>query len=237
MSPSRSVSGCRCMRRACMRRLPASCWRPSCRRGRHLRQVPYWPRRRPHWRNLSMPRAKRRTLGIETRRVEQEPIWDWASRNLSAASDRLLSPADRFERAVAPWSTHVVLPLFAFSATGISLAVDLRGRRRSRSIGRHSGPCDRQTARRIARVLLAVKARVAWRPMACRFANSSAAPASAASAIRWRCSWPTRLSRKDRIRKSPRSACSRLRSGRGTGCGRSRHHPEGSRIDAGTRAA
>jgi Na+:H+ antiporter, NhaA family len=60
----------------------------------------------------------------ETRRVEQEPIWDWASRNLSAASDRLLSPADRFERAVAPWSTHVVLPLFAFSATGISLAVD-----------------------------------------------------------------------------------------------------------------
>ncbi|HTO82609.1 MAG TPA: Na+/H+ antiporter NhaA [Methylomirabilota bacterium] len=61
----------------------------------------------------------------ETRRIEQEPIWDWASRNLSAASDRLLSPADRIERAVAPWSAHVILPLFAFSATGVALAVDL----------------------------------------------------------------------------------------------------------------
>jgi NhaA family Na+:H+ antiporter len=63
--------------------------------------------------------------GGEKRRIEQEPIWDWASRNLSAASDRLLSPADRVERAVAPWSAHVILPLFAFSATGVALAVDL----------------------------------------------------------------------------------------------------------------
>ncbi len=66
-----------------------------------------------------------RNSGDETRRIDQEPIWEWASRNLSAAGDRLLSPADRFESAVAPWSTHVALPLFAFSATGISLAVDL----------------------------------------------------------------------------------------------------------------
>ena len=58
------------------------------------------------------------------RGVEQDPIWDWASRNLTAASDRLLSPADRIERAVAPWSTYVVLPLFAFSATGVRLAID-----------------------------------------------------------------------------------------------------------------
>jgi NhaA family Na+:H+ antiporter len=63
--------------------------------------------------------------GDETRRIEQEPIWDWASRQLSAASDRLLSPADRIERTVAPWSAHAILPLFAFSATGVSLAVDL----------------------------------------------------------------------------------------------------------------
>jgi NhaA family Na+:H+ antiporter len=59
------------------------------------------------------------------RRIEQEPIWDWASRNLSAASDRLLSPADRIERAVAPWSAYLILPLFAFSATGVNLKVDL----------------------------------------------------------------------------------------------------------------
>jgi Na+:H+ antiporter, NhaA family len=63
--------------------------------------------------------------GKEDRRIEQEPIWDWASRNLSAASDRLMSPADRIERAVAPWSAYLILPLFAFSATGVSLKVDL----------------------------------------------------------------------------------------------------------------
>jgi NhaA family Na+:H+ antiporter len=63
--------------------------------------------------------------GNEKRRIEQEPIWDWASRNLSAATERLLSPADRAERAVAPWSAHLILPLFAFSATGVALDVDL----------------------------------------------------------------------------------------------------------------
>ena len=57
--------------------------------------------------------------------ITEEPIWEWASRNLSAASDRLLSPADRIERAVAPWSAYFILPLFAFSATGVGLAVDL----------------------------------------------------------------------------------------------------------------
>ncbi|MDB5494811.1 MAG: Na(+)/H(+) antiporter NhaA, partial [Phenylobacterium sp.] len=58
--------------------------------------------------------------------LRQEPIWEWASRNLSAASARLLSPADRVERAVSPWAAYVVLPLFAFSATGVRLDVDLR---------------------------------------------------------------------------------------------------------------
>ena len=58
-------------------------------------------------------------------RIDQEPVWDWASRNLSAASERLLSPADRIERALAPWSAFVVLPLFAFSATGVKLELDL----------------------------------------------------------------------------------------------------------------
>jgi NhaA family Na+:H+ antiporter len=57
--------------------------------------------------------------------VDAEPVWEWASRNLSAASDRLISPAERVERAVAPWSAYLILPLFAFSATGVSLAVDL----------------------------------------------------------------------------------------------------------------
>jgi len=59
-------------------------------------------------------------------RLEQEPVWTWASRNLSAAAERLLSPAERMERAVGPWSTYFVLPVFAFTATGISLKADLR---------------------------------------------------------------------------------------------------------------
>jgi NhaA family Na+:H+ antiporter len=61
--------------------------------------------------------------GPDSPPLVQQPIWDWASRNLSAASDRLLSPADRVEAAVAPWSAYVVLPLFAFSATGVRLAL------------------------------------------------------------------------------------------------------------------
>jgi Na+:H+ antiporter, NhaA family len=63
--------------------------------------------------------------GAERRRIEQEPIWEWASRNLSAATDRLLSPAERIEHAVAPWSAYVALPLFAFSATGVNLNANL----------------------------------------------------------------------------------------------------------------
>ncbi len=57
--------------------------------------------------------------------AEREAIWEWASRNLSAASERLLSPADRVERTVSPWSAYFILPLFAFTATGVSLSVDL----------------------------------------------------------------------------------------------------------------
>jgi len=58
--------------------------------------------------------------------LQQEPIWDWASRNLSAAAERLLSPAERAERAMEPWSSYVVLPLFAFTAAGVALVADLR---------------------------------------------------------------------------------------------------------------
>jgi NhaA family Na+:H+ antiporter len=71
----------------------------------------------------------------EALRVDQEPVWDWASRNLSAASERLLSPADRIETVVAPWSTYVALPLFAFSATGVKLDVDLSSGGATRVLG------------------------------------------------------------------------------------------------------
>jgi NhaA family Na+:H+ antiporter len=58
-------------------------------------------------------------------RLDQEPVWDWASRNLSAAAERLLSPAERTEQAVEPWSSYAALPLFAFTAAGVPLAGNL----------------------------------------------------------------------------------------------------------------
>src|SRR5262249_31474650 len=67
--------------------------------------------------------ARRRKRG--TSPLDTEPVWEGASRNLSAAAERLLAPAERMERSVAPWSTYVVLPLFAFSATGVSFAIHL----------------------------------------------------------------------------------------------------------------
>jgi NhaA family Na+:H+ antiporter len=57
--------------------------------------------------------------------IAPDRAWDWASRNLIAASDRLVSPADRVENAIEPWSNYFILPLFAFSATGVSLSFDL----------------------------------------------------------------------------------------------------------------
>lgn len=65
-----------------------------------------------------------RRAGREAK-LESEPVWDWALRNLSATTERLLSPAERIERAVAPWSAFLVLPLFAFAAAGVSLSIDL----------------------------------------------------------------------------------------------------------------
>ena len=40
-------------------------------------------------------------------------------------ADRLVSPAERVERATEPWSTYVVLPVFAFTAAGVSFTVNL----------------------------------------------------------------------------------------------------------------
>jgi NhaA family Na+:H+ antiporter len=66
-----------------------------------------------------------RREGVSEPQLQGEPIWEWTVRNLVAASARLLSPAERIERAVAPWSAYVILPLFAFSATGVRLTADL----------------------------------------------------------------------------------------------------------------
>lgn len=74
---------------------------------------------------LEHAETEAKAAGNDAPPLQQLPVWDWASRNLSAASARLLSTADRFEIAVGPWSTYLVLPLFAFSAVGIPLAIDL----------------------------------------------------------------------------------------------------------------
>jgi NhaA family Na+:H+ antiporter len=74
---------------------------------------------------LEHAQSDARAQGYDGPPIQQQPIWEWASRNLSAASARLLSPADRVERAADPWAAYVVLPLFAFSATGVALNLDL----------------------------------------------------------------------------------------------------------------
>ncbi|HXC54328.1 MAG TPA: Na+/H+ antiporter NhaA [Rhizomicrobium sp.] len=84
---------------------------------------------------LEHAESEAQQAGVARETVQQEPIWEWASRNLSAATERLLSPADRIERAVAPWSSYVVLPLFAFSATGVGLAIDLSSPDAGRVLG------------------------------------------------------------------------------------------------------
>jgi NhaA family Na+:H+ antiporter len=74
---------------------------------------------------LEHAQSEARAKGDDATPIQQQPIWEWASRNLSAAAARLLSPADRVERAADPWASYVVLPLFAFSATGAALSVNL----------------------------------------------------------------------------------------------------------------
>jgi NhaA family Na+:H+ antiporter len=98
-------------------------------------------------------------------RIEQEPIWDWASSNLSAASERLLSPADRIEQAVAPWSAYLILPLFAFSATGVNLTVDIASpEARSILTGVVLGLVIGKPLGILLASLLAIKARIAVMP-------------------------------------------------------------------------
>ena len=85
--------------------------------------------RRPHaWTGAKRPVERPRCRRITGAAAGGE----WAARNLSAASARLASPAERIERALAPWSAHFILPLFAFSATGVSIEADFSSRDASR---------------------------------------------------------------------------------------------------------
>jgi NhaA family Na+:H+ antiporter len=63
--------------------------------------------------------------GAKKRGLEIDDVWDWAGLQLFAVSDRLLSPAERIERAVSPWTAYLALPLFAFSTSGVGLSLDL----------------------------------------------------------------------------------------------------------------
>ena len=106
-----------------------------------------------------------KSAGDERRRLDQEPIWDWASRHLSAAADRLLSPAERVERAVAPWSTYVVLPLFAFTSAGVALAAGFGAPHAWRVfVGTALGLAIGKPAGMILAIRAAVKAKIAVLP-------------------------------------------------------------------------
>jgi NhaA family Na+:H+ antiporter len=73
---------------------------------------------------LEHAETEARRAGIDEPRLEREPLWEWAARNLSAASERFLSPAERIERAVSPWSAYLILPAFALSATGVQITTE-----------------------------------------------------------------------------------------------------------------
>ena len=63
--------------------------------------------------------------GAKKAMLENDAVWEWAGSNLFAVSDRLLSPADRVERAVSPWTAYLALPLFAFSTSGVALSLNV----------------------------------------------------------------------------------------------------------------
>jgi NhaA family Na+:H+ antiporter len=44
---------------------------------------------------------------------------------LDAIYDRIESPADKLLRAIEPWSSYVVLPIFAFANAGVVLSADV----------------------------------------------------------------------------------------------------------------
>ena len=56
-----------------------------------------------------------------------EQTREWAVQHVLAVAARLSSPAERIERAVAPWAAFAILPAFAFSASGVSFHTDLSG--------------------------------------------------------------------------------------------------------------
>ena len=57
----------------------------------------------------------------QTRTGPSEP----ALRTLDAIHDRIESPADKLLRAVEPWSSYVVLPVFALANAGVALSVSV----------------------------------------------------------------------------------------------------------------
>jgi NhaA family Na+:H+ antiporter len=119
---------------------------------------------------------------------ELDPVVEWASRNLSAASERLLSPADRVERAVAPWSTYLALPLFAFSATGVSLNADLSSPGVVKILlGVVFGLVLGKPIGILLTSFAAVRSRIARLPKGTGLRGFIALPAYAGSVTRWLC--------------------------------------------------
>ena len=108
---SRSSCGSRCTTPACTARSPGSSSRRSCRPSRRPAPAPLLAQAATALAALEhaereMKERERRHDG-KARAAAGGTVWDWASRNLSAASERLLSPADRIERILAPWSAYV----------------------------------------------------------------------------------------------------------------------------------
>ena len=64
-------------------------------------------------------------IGRSGERVLKHGPSEPALRMLDAIHDRIESPADKLLRSVEPWSSYLILPLFAFANAGLTLAFSL----------------------------------------------------------------------------------------------------------------
>ncbi len=70
-----------------------------------------------------------------------------AMRAFDAIHDRIESPTDKLLRSVEPWSSYVVLPIFALANAGVIMSLERRSNARKSDAGDHSGIGHRQAGR------------------------------------------------------------------------------------------
>ena len=87
-------------------------------------------------------------------------------RALDAIHDRIESPADKLLRGIEPWSSYLVLPVFALANAGLALSADMIGGHERVMLGVALGLVLGKPAGMLLFALLAVKVGLALKPEA-----------------------------------------------------------------------